>query len=176
MILGRPRQQPNPITGQAYLASTKRGCYGHPGRVTKYVRQVTSVDERILHIRLELKCRMKIKVAVSAPHGDNALEDKEWLHHKLDSVVGRCPAGNVLVTLGDFKVETISDRAEYESCIGPHGLRPRNVKSLLHLDFEKSKGLWNGGSWFQRSFSRRFSRSSKTGRVKNKIDHILVST
>ena len=91
-------------------------------------------------------------------------------------MVRRCPAGDVLVILGDFNVETSSNRAGHESCLSPHGLGARNNSRQFLLEFAKSWGLWIGGSWFQRSISRRQSWYSKAGRVKKEINHILVST
>ena len=145
-------------------------------RLSECVRQVTAVDERILHVRLEHTCGFMSVVAVYAPTEEASLEDKEQFYFRLDSVVGRCPAGDVLVILGDFNAETGSDRAGYESCVGPHGFGTRNENSQFLLDFAKSRGLWIGGSWFQRSISRRLSWYSNTGLVKKEIDHVLVST
>ena len=84
--------------------------------------------------------------------------------------------GDVLVVLGDFNAETGSDRAGYESCLGPHGFGAQNGNSQLLLEFAKSRGLLIGGSWFRRLISRRPSWYSNTSPVKKEIDHILVRT
>ena len=135
-------------------------------RLSECVRQVTPVDERILHIRLEHTCGFMTVVAVYAPPEDHSLRDKEQFYHKLDSVVGRCPTGDVLVVLGDFNAETGSDRAEYESCLGPHGFGDRKDNSQFLLEFAELIGLWIGGSWFQGSISPRLCWYSITGWVK----------
>ena len=84
-------------------------------------------------------------MAVYSPLKNHELRDKEEFYHKLDSVVGRCPAGDVLVVLGDFNAETGSDMAGYELCLGPHGFRARNGNTQFLLEFAKSRGLWIGG-------------------------------
>ena len=115
-------------------------------RLSKCVRQVTPVDERILHIRLEHTCGFMTVVAVYAPPKDHSLRDKEQFYHKIDFVVGRCPTGDVFVILSDFNTDTGSYRAGYESCLGAW-----NDNSQFLLEFAKSRGLWIGGFWFQRS-------------------------
>ena len=78
------------------------------------------------------------------------MESKEQFYHKLDSVVGRCPAGDDLVVQGDFNAETGSDRAGYELCLGPHGpaLEPRMVTASFSLSLrsEGDSGLGVPGS------------------------------
>ena len=48
---------------------------------------------------------------------DPELRDKELFYQKLDTMVGICPTGDVLVVLGDFNAETGSNRALYMNCV-----------------------------------------------------------
>ena len=75
-------------------------------RLIECVRQVTSVDDMIFHVRLEYTCVLLTVVVVNAPPEDHELRYKEQLYHKVDSMVERCPAGDVLVVLNDFNAET----------------------------------------------------------------------
>ena len=52
-------------------------------------------------------------------------------------MVGSCPVGDVLAVLGDFNVETGSDKAGFESCLGHHGYGAQNENRQFLLDFVK---------------------------------------
>ena len=73
-------------------------------------------------------------VAVYTPPEDHELRVKEQFYHKLDLVVGRCPAGDVLLFFGNFNAKTGNDRAGYESFLGPHGFGARKKNNQLLLN------------------------------------------
>ena len=122
-------------------------------RLSECVRQVTPVDDRILHIRLEHTCGFMTVVAVYAPSEDHELREKEQFYPNLDSVDGTCPTGDFLVVLSNFNAGTGSDSAGYESCLGPQSFEARNDNSQFLLEFGRSRGIWIDDSWFQRSNS-----------------------
>ena len=93
-------------------------------RLSECVRQVTLVDDSILHFRLGHTYGLMTVVAVYALPEEYELRDKELFNHKLDSVVGRYLAVDVLVVLGDLNAETESNRAWYESILVPKALEP----------------------------------------------------
>ena len=61
--------------------------------------QVTPVVERLLHIRLEHTCVFMTVGAVYALPRAKTPKARDEFYHKLDSAVGRCPTGDVLVML-----------------------------------------------------------------------------
>ena len=137
---------------------------------------VTTVDERIMLMRLKHRMGFMSLLAVYAPTEMSDLEEKEIFYAKLESVIDQCPSRDTLIVLGDFNAVTGTERAGYELCVGPHGSGTRNVNSSFLLNFAKSRRLRIGGSWFQRREPRRWSWYSNTGGVAKEIDHILVST
>ena len=72
--------------------------------------------------------------AVYVPPEDHKLRDKERFYHKVNLMVmvGRFPAGNVLVVRGDLNAETGSDRVGSESCLGKKFSLP--VFLIFHLN------------------------------------------
>ena len=70
-------------------------------------------------------------VGVCAPPEHKLLSDKEQIYHKLNLVDGRCPAGGVLVILGDFNAQT--GRARDDSCLGPEGFGAWNKNKQVSL-------------------------------------------
>ena len=99
------------------------------------VKQVTPVDERVLKIRLDHTYGFITAVAVNAPPEYHELRDKQWFNQKLDSVVGICSAGDVLVVQCDFNVEPDSIRARYELCLDDYGFGTWNENSQFFPDF-----------------------------------------
>ena len=149
---------------------------GISSRLQASVDEVTTVDERIMLLRLRHTLGFMSIVAVYAPTETSDLEEKEMFYAKLDSIVDQCPSRDTLLVLGDFNAVTGTERAGYELCVGPHGSGTRNVNSSLLLNFAKSRRLRIGGSWFQRRDPRRWTWYSNAGGVAKEIDHILVST
>ena len=65
-------------------------------------------------------------------------------------MVDQCPRRDTLLVLGDFNASTGTEWDGYETCVGPHGSGTMNQNSIKFLDFAKSHGLREAGSWFQR--------------------------
>ena len=145
-------------------------------RLTSQVKEVTPVSERTMRLRLAHSLGVMSIVAVYAPTGDSDLSVKEAFYAELNSVLDAAPRRDTKIVLGDFNAVTGTSRDGYEVCIGPHGSGKRDVSSSMLLDFAVSRGLRIGGSWFQRSDSRRWTwycNDTRRG-VRKEIDHILV--
>ena len=146
-------------------------------RLSSAVVEVTTVDERIMRVRLRHTLGFMSLIAVYAPTEMCETLEKETFYAKLESIIDQCPRRDVLVVLGDFNAVTGTERAGYEICVGPHGSGTRNNNSSLFLDLARSRRLRVAGSWYQRSEHRRLTWYSNTGRgVAKEIDHILVNT
>ena len=148
-------------------------------RLTSLVKEVTPVSERIMRLRLAHSMGAMSIVAVYAPTGVSELSAKEAFYAELNSVLDAAPKRDTKIVLGDFNAVTGTSRDGYEACIGPHGSGTfpngeRDDNSSMLLDFAVSRGLRVGGSWFQRSDSRRWTWYSNTGRAEKEIDHVLV--
>ena len=58
--------------------------------------------------------------------------------------------------------------------VGPHGSGTVNQNSTKFLDFARSRGLREAGSWFQCPQAHRWTWYSNAGGVAKEIDHVLV--
>ena len=56
-------------------------------------------------VRSYLSCGLLSVVAVYAPTDEPSLKDKTQFYLRLDSVIRRCPKGEVLVGMDDFNAE-----------------------------------------------------------------------
>ena len=146
-------------------------------RLSAAVVGITTVDERIMCVRMKHTLGFMSLISVYAPTEVCDQEEKEVFYAKLESLLDRCPRRDVLVVLGDFNAVTGTDRAGYEVCVGPHGSGVRNSNSSFFLNLARSRRLRVAGSWYQRSEHHRLTWNSNAGRgVAKKIDPILVRT
>ena len=143
-------------------------------RLVGMVEGVTSVDERMLMVRIRHSMGVISLLAVYATTEVRDATVSDSFYDRLDSVVERCPARDTLLVLGDFNATVGTDREGYRKCLGPHGAGTRSPNGTRLLDFAKSRGLRIMGSWFERSLPRRQSWYSNTGRLAKEIDHIPV--
>ena len=78
MDLGRLWHEPILTPGQAHLTSgSEELVLAVSTRLSECVKQVTSVDERIIHVRLTHICGFMTVVAVYASLNGHELRDKE---------------------------------------------------------------------------------------------------
>ena len=59
-------------------------------------------------------------------------------------------------------------------CVGPHGSGTGKQISTKFLDFARSHGLREAGSWFQPPQAHRWTWYSNAGNVTKEIDHVLI--
>ena len=82
---------------------------------------------------------------------------------KLDSVLDQCSRRNAFIVLGDFDAVTGTERADYETCVGPHCSGTRNDNSSFLLNFARSRRLRVAGSWYQRPALHRWTWYNNAG-------------
>ena len=125
----------------------KGAAIGISSRLQPFVVEVTTVDERIMQMRLKNTLGFMLLVAVYAP--TNLYEaDEEMFYAKLDSVLDRCLCRSTVIVLGNFNVATDTKRAGYDLCVGLHKSGTRNINSSLILNFAKSRRLRTANSWY----------------------------
>ena len=61
------------------------------------------------------------------------LRNEEEIYNKLDSVVGRCPVGHVLIVLGNFNAENAETGEDANSVSVPTALEPGTVTASFSL-------------------------------------------
>lgn len=144
-------------------------------RLTPMVVEVTSVNERIMRLRIKHSMGVVSLVSIYAPTNVSDVSVREAFYAQLQSVVDGCPGRDTLLVLGDFNAQTGMDRDGYEACVGPHGSGTRCQNGSMLLDFAKGRGLRVAGSWFQRPESHRWTFYSNAGGTPREIDHILVN-
>jgi len=103
--------------------------------------EVTPVNERIIRLRIRHSLCIVSLVSVYVPTEASDLTVKDAFYATLESVVDQCPRRDTLLVLGDFNASTATDRAGYETCVGPRGFGTVNQNSTKFLDFARSHGF-----------------------------------
>ena len=77
--------------------------------------------------------------------------------------------------MGDLNLKVGGDNEGYESCIGRHEMGDKNENGERLCDFSVANGMVITGTLFQHKDIHKATWVSANGRVKNQIDHLLIS-
>ena len=153
----RPKSGEISVGGYTYYWSGRSDGYHSEGvavaisgRLAQMVVEAVPVNERMMRLRVKHSLGVISVVSVYAPTGVSSPSDKDTFYAQLESVLDGCPRGDSLLVMGDFNASTGTDRAGYETCIGPHGSGIRGQNGTRLLDLARGRGLRVAGSWYQR--------------------------
>ena len=177
----RPKSGEISVGGYTYYWSGRSDGYHSEGvavaisgRLAQMVVEAVPVNERMMRLRVKHSLGVISVVSVYAPTEVSSPSDKDTFYAQLESVLDGCPRGDSLLVMGDFNASTGTDRAGYETCIGPHGSGIRGQNGTRLLDLARGRGLRVAGSWYQRPERHRWTWYSNTGVAAKEIDHVLV--
>ena len=144
-------------------------------RAERALMEWTLVRERIITARFYSRFRRLLVIQVYAPHNEREEEEKDHFYEELLQTIYGCKRNDIVVVMGDFNAKVGGDNGGYESCIGRHGMGNKNDNGERLCDFSVSNGLVITGTLFQHKDIHKATWVSANGRVKNQIDHPLIS-
>ena len=114
-------------------------------------------------------------IQVYAPHNEREEEEKDQFYEELQQTIDGCKRNDIVVVMGDVNAKVGGDNEGYESSIGTHGMGDKNDNGERLCDFSVANGLVITGTLFQHKDIHEATWVSANRRVKNQIDHLLIS-
>ena len=102
-------------------------------------------------------------------------EEKDHFYEELQQTIDGYNRNDILVVIGDFNAKVGGDKDGYERCMGRHGMGDKNDNGDRLCDFSMANCLVITGTLFQYKDIHNATWVSANGRVKNQIDHLLIS-
>ena len=149
-------------------------------RLSKRIKMVKLVNERIMRITLQFKRGKMHILQVYAPQQGLSNQVKEQFYEDLQAETELLPNDEAIIVMGDLNGRVGSDRTNVENVIGPFGEETRNDDgdSLIDWCLINNMSVMNG--FFKQRESHKFTRyrwNRNTGQFDQKsvIDYFLSS-
>ena len=130
--------------------------------------------ERILPLRLNTTDGPVTLFSVYAPTLHSSQEVKDAFYDQLQSAVGKVPASDSLVLLGDFNARVGADNASWPSCLGPFGVGSINDNGQWLLELCMLYSLCITNSYFQTKPQHKVSWRHPRSKRWHQLDLILT--
>ena len=144
-------------------------------RAERALREWTPVFKRIIIARFYSRFRRLSVIQAYAPHNEREKEEKNLFYEELQQTIDECNRDDILVVMSDFIAKVGGDNEEYESCMQIHEMEAKNHNAERLCDFAVVAGLVITGTLFQHKDIHKATWVSANRRVKNQIDHLLIS-
>ena len=166
---GVPRESQKAEQGVGFvLGGRVRRAWKDSGSTVRYV------NSRIMSIRFKIRGRNYTAVAVYAPTFNSTAETKDEFYRELQKEISKAPAGDVLITLGDWNARVGVRDDVWREVLGPHGFAERNDNGDRVLELCTANRLRVMNTFFQhRVYGTWLHPRYKTWHV---LDLVLVRT
>ncbi|KAK3526392.1 hypothetical protein QTP70_025421, partial [Hemibagrus guttatus] len=124
------------------------------------VLEVKTVSDRVMSLKLEIKGVMLNDVSGYAPQVGCELEEKERFWIELDEVKESIPTGKRVVIGADFNGHVGEGNTGDEEVMGKFGVKERNLKGQMVVDFAKRMDMGVVNTYFQKREEHRVTYKS----------------
>ncbi|KAK3543875.1 hypothetical protein QTP70_030042, partial [Hemibagrus guttatus] len=135
------------------------------------VLEVKRVSDRVMSLKLEIEGVMLNVVSGYAPQVGCELEKKERFWSELDEVMESIPTGERVVIGADFNGHVGEGNTGDEEVMGKFGVKERNLKGQMAVDFAKRMDMGVVNTYFQKREEHRVTY--KSGGRRTQVDYIL---
>ena len=131
---------------------------------------------RLIMARFESKhCKLTV-IQCYAPTNQAEEVVKDEFYQRLESLVARAPAHDMVVVCGDLNAKVGDDRTGVEHVIGAHGIGTRNENGERLVDFCSNHNLVIGGTQFRHKDIHKLTwKSNDRHQTSNQIDHFMIN-
>lgn len=134
----------------------------------------TGVNERIMTMRLPLKCgRFATVISIYAPTLQSSDEVKGTFYNKLRDILSKVSPGDKIWLCGDFNARVGTD-CDTWNVLGKHGVGSMNENGLLLLQLCTEFGLVLGNTLFQQQDKYKVTWMHPRSKHWHLIDYIIV--
>ncbi|MCJ8749442.1 hypothetical protein PDJAM_G00176250 [Pangasius djambal] len=135
------------------------------------VLEVKRVSDRVMSLKLEIEGVMLNVVSGYAPQVGCELEEKERFWSELDEVIESIPMDERVVIGADFNGHVGEGNTDDEEVMGKFGVKERNLKGQMVVDFAKRMDMTVVNTYFQKREEHRVTY--KSGGRSTQVDYIL---
>lgn len=141
---------------------------------TKYIKQWSAINERILKIEMEIDKRINSTIlVVYAPNEDDSSSNKEkfWdrMAEEVEDTEGR------LLIIGDLNSRVGKRDDETAETIGKHGEDTRNKNGKILIEFCMVNNLIITNTFFAHKDIHKYTREVKSRDEKSIIDYVIIN-
>ena len=102
------------------------------------------------------------------------IEGKVHFYEQIQSVIGKVPARDMKIVMGDLNTKVGTDNTNRDLIMGRHGTGEQNEHGELFAEFCTSNDLVIGGTLFPHKTIHKTTWTSPDGKTENQIDHITI--
>ena len=148
--------------GVAFIANKK---------IATAVQGFSTINDRIISIRIDGKPRPLTILQVYAPTTDAKQEDIEKLYTNLQQAIDQIPAKNTIYITGDFNAKV--GAGEDPPVVGKFGLGKRNETGDRLIQCCQENRLLIANTRFEQPKRRLYTWTAPNGQHRNQIDYFL---
>src|SRR5579871_5514335 len=143
--------------------------------MNKHLIEWQPVNERIMTARFNGRYAKLYIIQCYAPTNEAEEEDKEAFYRRLQEIVDKVPAHDVLCIMGDLNAKVGNNNRDREAIMGREGCGNMNENGEMLINFCMENRLVIGGTIFPHKNIHKLTWISPNGRSENQIDHFMIN-
>ena len=130
-------------------------------------------NDRITAIKLQAEPIHILMIQVYMPTSEHEDDEVEELYDITEESLEEDGKGNTNTIIMGYWNSDVGDES-YRNIVGPHGLRRKNHRGQMLINFCERNGLIVTNTWFMKPKRRLYTWKAPKDRSRHQLDYILV--